>query len=817
MSLLRKASIVTTPTAYENGKILSVKPSIVLGEELVVNGDFQNNVDSWSNGNSGVNTWVNGHLVCTGTGGSYAAAKQIIQAVANKKYLITGQIARVSGSFQVGIEVNDSNGSGWNIIGSKTTSSEFVTVSEIITTNTGTTQLDLRATIFNPSVNNTNSLKLNNVSVKEVLDADFQFTRNSSATRTNSQGLIEDMQILSGDLVSNGDFSQEGSELITNGNFATDSDWSKEVGWSIAVGSLIGDSVTTGLAFQSNIVEANKSYKASYDVVVTSGSIGLYFDGGTGYQGITTTTQSVTVFFKATTTSPLYFRSDTSNFTGSIDNVSVKEVGQDWDLGGDVTIGDDLAHFESNTNTYSYIRQDISSLASKTYKIQVEVKNYVSGQVQVGFSGSIANLNVTTNGIYTASVSPNSDNLLFEVSREFNGGNFNFDITSIKIIEITSDTNLPRIDYTGGVGHWLFEPQSTNLALHSEEFNNTYWGVNNTIVTPNVAISPSGLQDADSIVSNTTNYLHTIEPTDYTATISSSYTFSIYAKSNGSDFIQLFCSTGLNNVYQNYNITNGTLASGDLPTNYSADIIPYANDWYRIVLKIETTTIPRARVLISPILTDAPRNSSFVGDNVRGVYVWGFQKEQQSFATSYIPTEGSIKTRLQDAASGAGSSDLINSTEGVLYLNTSTLVNTQTIDNSITLTDGGNNKIIFRYRNTNGINVKVFVNGAAQAESNHTLSNATDFNKIAIKWKLNDYEIYVNGISVFTDNNALVFPSNSLNSLDLDDNTSTPFYGKTKCVAVFKEALNNDELECLTGEGYDSFNALALANNYTII
>jgi hypothetical protein len=37
---------------------------------------------------------------------------------------------------------------------------------------------------------------IDNVSVKEVLDGDFQFTRNSSATRVNSQGLIEDMQIL---------------------------------------------------------------------------------------------------------------------------------------------------------------------------------------------------------------------------------------------------------------------------------------------------------------------------------------------------------------------------------------------------------------------------------------------------------------------------------------------------------------------------------------------------------------------------------------------------------------------------------------------
>ena len=74
-NLLQKASIITTPTAYDTGKILSVKPVQYYGPELVTNGDFQNNVDSWSNGNSGVNTWVNGHLVCTGTGSDYAAAK----------------------------------------------------------------------------------------------------------------------------------------------------------------------------------------------------------------------------------------------------------------------------------------------------------------------------------------------------------------------------------------------------------------------------------------------------------------------------------------------------------------------------------------------------------------------------------------------------------------------------------------------------------------------------------------------------------------------------------------------------------------------
>ena len=45
--------------------------------------------------------------------------------------------------------------------------------------------------------------------------------------------------------------------------------------------------------------------------------------------------------------------------------------------------------------------------------------------------------------------------------------------------------------------------------------------------------------------------------------------------------------------------------------------------------------------------------------------IWGAQLEELSYATSYIPTEGSIKTRLADICNNAGSSDLINSTEGV--------------------------------------------------------------------------------------------------------------------------------------------------------
>ena len=44
-NLLEKASIITTPTAYENGKLLSVKPVKTLGDELITNGTFDTDSD----------------------------------------------------------------------------------------------------------------------------------------------------------------------------------------------------------------------------------------------------------------------------------------------------------------------------------------------------------------------------------------------------------------------------------------------------------------------------------------------------------------------------------------------------------------------------------------------------------------------------------------------------------------------------------------------------------------------------------------------------------------------------------------------------
>ena len=79
-----------------------------------------------------------------------------------------------------------------------------------------------------------------------------------------------------------------------------------------------------------------------------------------------------------------------------------------------------------------------------------------------------------------------------------------------------------------------------------------------------------------------------------------------------------------------------------------------------------------------------------MGSTVRGVH----------YATSYIPTNGEVNgvTRLQDAAFGAGSSDLINSTEGVLYAEIAALATNSTGIKTISIEDGTiYNQVCFFY------------------------------------------------------------------------------------------------------------------------
>ena len=190
----------------------------------------------------------------------------------------------------------------------------------------------------------------------------------------------------------------------------------------------------------------------------------------------------------------------------------------------------------------------------------------------------------------------------------------------------------------------------------------------------------------------------------------------------------------------------------------------------------------------------------FLGDGTSGVQIWGAQLEAQSFSTSYIPTSGAASTRLQDIATNSGNSTLINSTEGVLYAEIAALSNDGTT-RLISLSDGTDtNRIhLFYYSASNGIAVNYRVNGSTVVSFTSTLTDVNDFLKIAFKWQSGNFNCYVNGLSIGTNSNTTMLPLNTLNKLNFSlFNGTQPFFGKTKAVAVWKEALSDEELIALT-------------------
>ena len=130
-----------------------------------------------------------------------------------------------------------------------------------------------------------------------------------------------------------------GDELVTNGTFDTDSDWIFQTGknWTISNGKLNAAN-STGYTKQNGVVENNKTYKVTVDAIVTSGSFRMVTtaDAST-YTSYITTSGSYVFIISPVSSASGGFEFIGSGFTGSIDNVSVKEI-----IGNQGTSGEPL-------------------------------------------------------------------------------------------------------------------------------------------------------------------------------------------------------------------------------------------------------------------------------------------------------------------------------------------------------------------------------------------------------------------------------------------------------------------------------------------
>ena len=336
---------------------------------------------------------------------------------------------------------------------------------------------------------------------------------------------------------------------------------------------------------------------------------------------------------------------------------------------------------------------------------------------------------------------------------------------------------IPRLDFTGGgCPHILSEPQRTNICGHSQEIINVLWvksgggTASAPVVTANNVVSPDGVQNADKVVFDlngaTSGSDFSLLSQSYTQT-ADTYTVSCYLKGE----------SGGEKIFMDFDSQN-------------TNIVTLTNDWVRYTFT-KTVTSTGARTI-----RFGTRGSVATDDNPT-VYIWGCQLEVGSYATSYIPTAGSTVTRNEELFTRTGIGDLINSAEGVIFVEFAALNNDGT-NRQISLSDGtADNRVTISMSSvSNEIAGQVRSGGGLSMNKSNAMTQ-TDFNKVAIKWKVNDFAIWLNGTEVKTDSSGAA--PIGLNQLSFDKGDGlNDFFGKIRQLQVYKTALSDTQLDDLT-------------------
>jgi len=371
-------------------------------------------------------------------------------------------------------------------------------------------------------------------------------------------------------------------------------------------------------------------------------------------------------------------------------------------------------------------------------------------------------------------------------------------VNSLGLIENVA-INEPRLNYetVGGCPAILIEPQRTNLNLQSEDITNTYWTLFQATRTSNVVISPSGVQNADKLIEDSTNNPHSIFINSaFAATIGFSYTRSLYAKADGRNWICLLIIDGTQ-FRAFFDLQNGIV--GNITSGLTATITNFGNGWYRCSITRTASTTSLTSMAIE--LASSNGVNSYIGNGSSGAYIWGAQLETGNYATSYIPTLGSAQTRNADNINKTAVSALIGQTEGTIFAEVRISRLIGTISRYIFhISDGtANNRIYIAFSgaSSNIIRARIFNAGNLETTIETSTITTTGRYKLALAYKNNDVVFYVNGVQIGTDVTASI-PACSRVDLGQNYIAASQFADSIINANIFKTRLTNTELQNLT-------------------
>ena len=467
-----------------------------------------------------------------------------------------------------------------------------------------------------------------------------------------------------------------------------------------------------------------------------------------------------------------------------------------WSLVGDFAISGGKASITSASQYSQLTSQGTNFLiAGKQYKLQLDIDTLSKDNAfAYRFSGGAVTPILTSqivDGKFEANFTmPSNGYLWLQTTGSYTGLNVSIDNVSVKEV-ITN--NIPRIDYTGGgCGKLLLEPQRTNNLSYSQDFANVYWAKSDITFGAD-GVSPSGLTDADLLVTGVANsdQIQKSVTLSATNTITQSVFIKRVAGADWVDFITVRLGFS-NSVKVWFNISTGAVGSsiqGGTTSLNSASIEDYGSGWLRLIV---TTTDSTNNTNFDTRIRTATANLSDTRVNNSSYYLWGFQVESSAtYATSYIPTTSTAVTRVADSAAKSGISSLIGQTEGTIFWEGS-------IDNfanfaTLLVLEGTSNSWIYCLSYSGGLTFEVRSNNVLTASYLTTFT--TGSHKIAVAYNASQVAIYIDGVSVFTDNSVTI-PATS--NLYLGGWSGYNQAVKTAQALLFKTRLSNAQLASLT-------------------
>ena len=155
----------------------------------------------------------------------------------------------------------------------------------------------------------------------------------------------------------------------------------------------------------------------------------------------------------------------------------------------------------------------------------------------------------------------------------------------------------------------------------------------NTTIESNAFYSPYNTLKAAKVTENSTNAAHSVgKIAGFTLNAKFVYTRSIYIKPNGRTLVKIIDNTGVEQSAI-FNLTgNGTISNSTNLITSSIQILE--NGWYRC-----TTTWERGSsgsTTFSLELRTSTSTSTYQGNGINGVYIWGSQLQPGYIATKYV-------------------------------------------------------------------------------------------------------------------------------------------------------------------------------------